>query len=234
MADKTGVTLSFPRWCGLQTKETTLKGHAGGLLEASSLLAIFLDHIISEFKVQFNPLTSKALVWPKVLPANLQILTDSDTDTLKERYLPVLPSPATWNAEIKLWQRKSECSDGEKPVTMQATTSCMSRLMYPNICRACHLLMLICVTSAQGERGNSALKLVRTVMWRTLGQGRLKALTPLFVHKDNKLDYGTFMNSYSRKHPRRQLFTNPMSDHEPRTFHTWLNQTRCMYVYMHI
>ena len=73
--------------------------------------------------------------------------------------------------------------------------------------------MLICVASAQMERGNSALKLVKTVIGSTMGQDGLIALILLFAHKDIKLDCDAVINSYSRKHPHRRLFKSPVSDH---------------------
>ena len=86
-----------------------------------------------------------------------------------------------------------------------------SPVMFPNIHRVLYLLLLIPVTSAEMERANSAMKLVKSVLRSTMQQNRLNGLLLMYVRKDIRLDYDAIIDKYSTKHRRRMLFTNPLS-----------------------
>ena len=62
------------------------------------------------------------------------------------------------------------------------------------------------------ERGNSALRFVKTVYRSTMGEDRMNALLLLFIHKDIPLDYGSIVDKYARCNPRRMNFINPCSE----------------------
>ena len=59
--------------------------------------------------------------------------------------------------------------------------------------------------AATVERGNSALKYVKTKMRSTMGQNRLNALILLYIHKDIGLNFVSILNAFASKRPRRML-----------------------------
>ena len=76
--------------------------------------------------------------------------------TIPDPDLPIRPGSRF--AELKLWKRKWECTQGSKPTTLQDTMAVTSCTMFPNIYHIFHLLILVSVTSANVETTNSARK----------------------------------------------------------------------------
>ena len=91
---------------------------------------------------------------------------------------------------------------------MEATNS----LLYPNIARILHLLVIIPATSANVERANSALKIIKTDLRSTMPQARLNALVLLFCHKSVSLNIDAVVNRFAQAYPRRMLLLNPVQD----------------------
>ena len=58
------------------------------------------------------------------------------------------------------------------------------------------------------ERGNSALKYVKTELRNTMGQERLNALMLLYIHKDIYIDYNAVIDIFATKYPPKMLFVN--------------------------
>ena len=81
--------------------------------------------------------------------------------------------------------------------------------MFPNIHRIITLLLLIPVSSATVERGNSAIKRIKSSQRSTMGQDRLNALTLLQIHRDIPLDYKKIVDIFINKNPRRMVSNNP-------------------------
>ena len=76
-------------------------------------------------------------------------------------------------------------------------------------------LAIIAVTAASVERGNSALKYVKTELRNTMGQERLNALMLLYIHKDIYIDYNAVIDIFATKYPRKMLFVNPLDTAVP-------------------
>ena len=84
-------------------------------------------------------------------------------------------------------------------VTLKETIEATNFLLYPNIARILHLLVIIPVTSANVERANSGLKLIKTNLRNTMSQARLNALVLLFCHESVPLNIDA-VAIVSRKH----------------------------------
>ena len=81
---------------------------------------------------------------------------------------------------------------------------------YPNIMAVLRIMLTFSATAASVERTNSALRFIKNTYRSTMTEDRFNALVLLFVHRDISLDYGTIIDKYARKYPRRMLFINPL------------------------
>ncbi|XP_071834953.1 52 kDa repressor of the inhibitor of the protein kinase-like [Apostichopus japonicus] len=145
--------------------------------------------------------------------ANLDLCSDDKVDAIVQYYGPDMPSPASVSQEVRLWKRFwREVDDAERPKTVSDTLRQMNSKQFPNVCAVLQILLLLPVTSSKVERVHSAFKIVKTKLRSTMLEDRLNALILLYFHKDIALDYDEIVNIYSRKHPRRMTFLNPMEE----------------------
>jgi len=100
----------------------------------------------------------------------------------------------------------------ERPNTLSDTLadSRSCRIMYPNITKIIHLLLLTSVTSCTVETVNSSLRFVKSCFRGAMSEDRFNALVLLFVHKDIELDMDAVIDMYARRHPRRMILLNPL------------------------
>ncbi|XP_006817510.1 52 kDa repressor of the inhibitor of the protein kinase-like [Saccoglossus kowalevskii] len=139
-------------------------------------------------------------------------------DTIASFFWEDLPSPDEFKQELRLWRRywTPEKDADELPTTLSGTLKKLKvdgvEKLYPNIITIFRMVLTFSATSATVERTNSALRYVKNVYRSTMGEDRFNALVLLFVHKDIPLDYGIVIDMYARKHPRRVLIANPLSN----------------------
>ena len=162
----------------------------------------------------FPALTAKALVGLKLLPGNVEQLSQKDVAELEESYGPDLPPQGSLSGEVRIskkkWERSTFISQ-PNPQSLHAIIAVTWRLVFPNIHRILYFL-LIPLASARVERANSAIKQVKSVLRSTMQQDRLNGFLVMYVHKDiPNLDCSAIIDKYSRKHPRRTLFLHPLS-----------------------
>ncbi|XP_021339340.1 52 kDa repressor of the inhibitor of the protein kinase-like isoform X2 [Mizuhopecten yessoensis] len=120
----------------------------------------------------------------------LDSLTNDDVEQVKEYFGNDLPDKHTFDQEIRLWKRKwSESLTATRPSTLHDALETTNKHMYPNIHTTFSILLVMPVSSATVERGNSALKYIKTSLRSSIGQSRLSNLTLMFVHKDIPLCY---------------------------------------------
>ena len=123
-----------------------------------------------------------------------------------------LPSPETFNQDI-------EVSKGRWPwyiITMaqnltESLDSCDYKL-FPNVYTFLYLLLIIPVSTAATECSHYCLKIVKSKLQSNMGEEKLNALMPLYVHKDTVLDYIKVIDIYAIRYPRRMRFLNPMKE----------------------
>ena len=142
----------------------------------------------------------------KILPNDVGKLTDANITDLRECHWHDLSSPGSIPAEVRLWKKKWDSSEGTKPHIyrkqwVQHPAPCSQ------ICSAFFTccLMLISVTSAGVERANSALNLVeransaltvgKTVKLSSVHQDRLSTSVLLHVHRTSNSTSKQLMTS---------------------------------------
>ena len=79
-------------------------------------------------------------------------------------------------------------------------------LMYPNITKILHLLLLTSVTSSSVERANSSLKYIKNPLRSTMGEDRFNALLLMYVHRDIQIVINKIVDKFARKHPGKMMF----------------------------
>jgi hypothetical protein len=212
MAATLGVEMSMPRICSRQTMRNNIPADSPIAYWRCSIFVPYLDHLLSEFARRFPTLSALAVKGLNLLPANVNSLSDKTEKEIETFYKDDLPSPSNFPQEVRLWKSHWQASNEEnRPGNLQETLSAMERGMFPNISRIMVLLAIIPVTAATVERGNSALKRVKTELRSSMGQDRFNALLLLHIHKDIKLDFQDIIDRYARKHPRKMLFINPLA-----------------------
>ena len=118
--------------------------------------------MVEQLASRFSQLTVHACRALVLIPANLENLTDDHVKELHQYHEPDLPSPMSFEPELRLW--KSQWQDEpDRPDSLQSTYrhKCSNPKVYPNVCAILHLLMLTSVTSAGVERANSALSYIK-------------------------------------------------------------------------
>ena len=213
MAEKTGHAIEIPRRCKRQTMRSNVEADTPETYYRRSVFVPFVDNMVEQLASRFSQLTLHACRALLLMPANLENLTEDHGQKLRQFYEPDLPSPLSFEQELRLWKSQwhDEC---DKPASLQLTLShkYSNQKVYPNVCAILQLLMLTPVTSAGVERANSALRYIKNVYRSTMKEDRLNALILLYVHRDIQLDYDRIMDIYSTQHPHRMLFINPLSE----------------------
>lgn len=111
--------------------------------------------------------------------------------------------------KIEMLQRLKWLNIEEAPTTLSTLIQATNAKLFANIHRIITLLLLIPVSSATVERGNSAIKRIKSSQRSTMGQDRLNALTLLQIHRDIPLDYKKIVDIFINKNPRRMVSNNP-------------------------
>ena len=117
--------------------------------------------------------------------------------------------PTCLDKEVRLWKRKWE-GVVDKPSTISQTLQKTNCDMFQNTHTILPMLLVVPVSNATVERGNSAIKVIKTKIRSTIGQERLNSLTLLYIHRDIPLHYTTIVDIFAKKNPRRIVSANPL------------------------
>ena len=205
--------LAIPRRCIRQTQRSNLPADTVEEYWRRTVFIPYLDHLLTELSSRFSQLAKSALQGMLLLPKQVGKITPNNVDELLSAYEHDLPSAASFKQEVKLWcnmwQHEKE-SSLILPQNLPETCRETSPNRFPNIARVLPLLMVAPVTTATVERGNSALRYLKTELQSTMGEARLNVLTFLFLHKDIPLDIRNVVQKFASKHPRRMLLVDPV------------------------
>jgi hypothetical protein len=168
-----------------------------------------VDHLVSELTDRFQNLSQCAVRGFHLLPGSLASLNDQAISDIQDFFSDDMPDRANFDQELKLWKRKW-LNIEDPPSTLSTVIQATNAKMFPNIHRILTLLLLIPVSSATVERGNSAIKRIKTTQRSTMGQERLNSLTLLQIHKHITMDYRKIVDMFIRKNPRRMMSGNPL------------------------
>ena len=200
----------MPRTCSRQTLRSNIDVENPKVYWRCTTFIPFLDHLIAELSTRFSQLNQQAIQGLQLLPCNLTTLTDDKVAELYERFHQDLPAPEAFQQEVKVWTERWKLFSTPLPDNICETLQQANDKLYPNICSLLKLLLVIPVTTASVERGNSSLKYVKSELRTTMTQDRLNVLILLFIHKDIPLDYDVIVNAFAAKRPRRMLLQSPL------------------------
>lgn len=172
----------------------------------------YIDHLITEFENRFSHANETSALAMCPLPSNLDLLTDQRIGIIEAFFEDDLSSPSSLRGELPLWKREwqDDGNNNDKPDTVDATIQLISDKFYPNIMMILRLLLMLPVSAATVERGNSSFKAVKTKLMSTTTEDRINALLLLYVHKDIRLNYDKIIDMYARANPRRMKLINPL------------------------
>jgi hypothetical protein len=119
--------------------------------------------------MRFNSLSQKALNAMALIPAHLHLANSEIVSDVFTFFKDDLPLPSTFDQELNLWRRQWN-TQVEKPKDLSddLTDSKVCTVMYPNITKILHLLLLTSVTSSTVERANSSQRFIKNyfaVQW---------------------------------------------------------------------
>ena len=82
--------------------------------------------------------------------------------------------------------------------------------IFPNIHLLLQIACTIQVTSADNERSNSTLKLVKGYLRTTMTTERLSGLALMSVHYEKPFDYDAVVQKFAEQQPRGMLLADPI------------------------
>ena len=142
--------------------------------------------------------------------------TDTEWKTKKlelaKIYHDGLPSPENLDTEILYWKAKWDSSTDELPTKPQQTLSLMDCDYFPNLYTLLRLICTILVTSCACERSISVLRRVKSYLWSTMGQERLKGLLLMHIHHGMEVDLEKVVSVFAMRNPRRMALANALKD----------------------
>ena len=123
--------------------------------------------------MRFGDLTKQAVRGLCLIPS-YAVRDTVNSDELLHCYRADMPSPDTFHQELSLWITMWKNTKSDKPDTLSGTiaNNKVCNMMFPNIVKIIHLLLLTSVTSAGVERANSALKFVKNAFRSSMGEDR--------------------------------------------------------------
>ena len=174
-----------------------------------------LDHLITELNTRFDAVSSQHIIeFMRLLPStNTSSATESDENSLQhilQLYEDDLPSPATFNAELDLWKQKwsTDCQKATELNTVEKALEFADIDFYPNIRALLQIMATLLVTSCECERSISMLRLVKSPLRSSMGQGRLNGLATFYYHCFVDIT-PEVVEEFALSHPRRMLLANP-------------------------
>ena len=125
-----------------------------------------------------------------------------------------MPSVKSFDVELDLWQTKwsSDSEQAKELDTPEKVLPSADPDYYPNIRTLIVILTTLPITSCECERSISMLRLVKTALRSTMTETRLNGLAMLQYHRDILLTADEVVQEFVRRHPRRLLVVNPLSD----------------------
>lgn len=188
---------------------------------------------------RFGPTQKTAVQLLGLVPSIIVTRENANIEEMSEMYKSDLPSPQTLDVEFERWLRKWQ-SKLTKPDSLQPALEVkhfpfeISKItkfvqlmkityyfsfrqacdpdIFPNINCLLRIACTIPVTSADNERANSTLKLVKGYLRTTMTTERLSGLALMNIHYEKPVNYDAVVQLFAEKNPRRMLLVDPVFD----------------------
>jgi hypothetical protein len=161
----------------------------------------FLDYLISQLdQCLCSPLPR--LNAELLLSANISKLDDTKWTTIKEEYIPMVPSPSRMGAELQSWKQAIE--DNINPPTCDLAQALDDTIhLFSNIYTIFKILLTMPVFTATVERSFSTLRRLKTYLRNTMADDRLTALALLNIHKTQAISTEQVLRDFDSTGHRR-------------------------------
>ena len=205
--------LVIPRLCRRQTQRVNVHVETPEAYWRIAMFLPFLDGLLTELNTRFSQLNRGAVQGLLLLPPTSASLMTKKSASWRQLTLMI------FQKLTRLYPRlHSGRGSGLQSLLLVSCQKSflqysMQQIPYSfQISTILNILTIIPVTTATVERGNSALRYVKTDLRSTMVQERLNSLMLLYIHKDIALDYDSVIDSFAAKHPRRLLLQDPLID----------------------
>lgn len=206
MAQTLGVTIEKPRVAGRQTLRDNQPADTPEVYYRITVAVPFLDHLCTELQSRFqnSQLAGDGLqLVPSCiaqLPKGFTSLPDG-IEGLASLWEADLPAIGGIQAEIHRWAVKW-CTAAEScpvPTTLvEALKHCDSEY-FPNIHKMLQLLCTLPITTAECERTNSSLRILKNFMRSTMVEDRLNGLALMCIHWGMTIDIEAAVDTFAQK-----------------------------------
>ncbi len=211
---------SIPRRCVRQVLRSNMPASTPEEYYRRSISIPFLDEMIVHLDTRFSVAQQRATralsIVPSVLMASVPTVTPSQSETLVEELLDFykedIPCPSSFMQELHLWKCKWRSFSAELPNSPSKALHHASESMFPNIHCLLRVTCTLPVTSCECERSVSVLRRLKTYLRTTIGQERLTGLALMHIHYGMDLDLDEIVNIFARRHPRRMLLLDILSE----------------------
>ncbi|XP_073251404.1 52 kDa repressor of the inhibitor of the protein kinase-like [Porites lutea] len=204
-----GTEPSVPRTASRQQHRANAPHDTPEEYYRRNLFVPFLDHITQEMSSRFGNTQKTAVQLLGLVPSITVSHTDANIDAVSEMYRSDLPNPQTLDVEYHRWTRKWQ-SERSQPDALQPALEVCDADIFPNIHCLLRIACTIPVTSADNERANSTLKLVKGYLRTTMTTERLSGLALMNIHHKKPVDYDAVVQKFVEQQPRRMLLADPI------------------------
>ena len=183
----------------------------------------FLSHVVTELKDRFIDKPADGYGLLHLLPS--QCCSDGESDEIPQELIQAvdfyqhdLPHAIMFPTEYRMWMRKWKQHGCEVPTKLvDALQAC--DLTFPNIQVLLHLALTLPITSCEGERSFSQLKLIKSSHRSTMSANRLSGLALMKINRtrcekfyQNPSKMKELVQSFQQLHPRRMMLPFVLAD----------------------
>ena len=208
LASSVDVDESIPRFASRQQHRQNIPSDNAQEYYKRTLTIQMLDFLLTELDTRFDGAASLNITeFMCLLPSQLtasEVQHQQLSHTLG-MYADDLPCIRSLDAELQLWHRKweMEASLAKELDTPEKVLLNIDKGFFPNITTLFHIMATLPVTSCECERSISMLKLAKSSLRSTTGEGRLNGLLMMQCHRDVSLDADEVVTKFSQCQPRR-------------------------------
>lgn len=212
LANNVGVVISAPRTVGIQCSRANPPSQSAMdyfRITHSWVMRKSPTHHASQPIQEPSPGRTRILIYRKLFH-HQQAMQDSSTiqgynkrsECIDRVYYRDLPPPSLLTSEFKRWN-DLWCLEGKSAGTISEALQLCVKDIYPNVHQQIKILLTIPVTTAEVERGNSKLKLLKTRLRSVMGEERLSSLALLYIHNNFEFNYREIVERFAHQRPRR-------------------------------
>ena len=210
LAQDVHVDESIPRLASRQQHRSNITADSYSEYYCRNLTIPLLDHLLTELNTRFDKKDSVVELMqllPSVIASNSDFLSPEKFEHVNELYSDDLPSFVCFHSELDLWQHKWK-ANSELAFSICTPEKALEHAdadFFPNIQTLLCIMGTLPVTSCECERSISMLKLIKSPLRSTMGQGRLNGLAMLHYHRTVDITPEEVVNEFAIRHPRRML-----------------------------